>query len=490
LNVNINATVHNIGDLNISNIKVSFYNGNPLLGGTLIGINQTIPFLDIGENYTVNIAWLPPLTGIYTIYVAVDYPTPGAIIEIDEINNIAFKVLEVLEMLPPELYIEAQGDDIILNWTQTGTTLGISHYLIYRATSQTDFDFTNAWVNTSIDNESGEPDPIPLRTMWNDTNAALPDNPNYAEEYYYIIRAVNTLGRVSRTGRTVGKWTRTIPQGVSTFSLPLEPLVPVYTDYYTTDMNAEYIKYIDPATRIWVQHNYLDGPTNNVEMKQGEGYEVKVNISMNYTFTGMPGAMIIYDDDTGFSGFDVTTEAKSLIASVLPNGDVDLSWQEPASMDFGDRYEVYYSDTREGFFGSLGVDYFMIGNILFGTSTITHPNAQADSPGARLYYMVVPFKASGVMGSGTYSIGIWTEEFLSGYDSFGIPLKMSSTYNADWYCKNINGSVGINYFIHTQQRWAWHSTRMPAGAFDPILVMTEGYQISTSNATKFTFIGI
>jgi hypothetical protein len=93
LDLNINATVHNIGDLNISNIKVSFYNGDPLLGGTLIGINQTIPFLEIGDNVTVNITWLPPLSGIYTIFVAVDYPTPGAIIEIDEINNIASKAL-------------------------------------------------------------------------------------------------------------------------------------------------------------------------------------------------------------------------------------------------------------------------------------------------------------------------------------------------------------------------------------------------------------
>ncbi|MEE9152440.1 MAG: hypothetical protein V3U20_11510, partial [Thermoplasmata archaeon] len=60
---------------------------------------------------------------------------------------------------------------------------------------------------------------------------------------------------------------------------------------------------------------------------------------------------------------------------------------------------------------------------------------------------------------------------------------------ADWYCDNIPDTVGINYFIYYQQRWGWHSTRMPAGAYDPILEMTEGYQISTSGPTKFTFIG-
>jgi hypothetical protein len=104
--------------------------------------------------------------------------------------------------------------------------------------------------------------------------------------------------------------------------------------------------------------------------------------------------------------------------------------------------------------------------------------------------MVVPFNAIGIRGASTYSIGIWTEEYLQGYDTFGIPLKLDSNQTADWYCDNIPDTVGINYYIHSEQWWSWHSTRMPAGAYDPILEMTEGYQISTSNFTKFTFIGV
>ena len=104
--------------------------------------------------------------------------------------------------------------------------------------------------------------------------------------------------------------------------------------------------------------------------------------------------------------------------------------------------------------------------------------------------MVVPFNTRGIRGSSTYSIGIWTEEFQAEYDTFGIPLKLSSNQTADWYCDNIPDTVGINYYIVNEQRWSWHPKRMPAGAFDPILVMTEGYQISTSNITKYSFIGI
>jgi len=105
------------------------------------------------------------------------------------------------------------------------------------------------------------------------------------------------------------------------------------------------------------------------------------------------------------------------------------------------------------------------------------------------YYMVVPVNETGFIGASTYSIGIWTEEYLSGYDTFGIPLKQSFIETADWYCDKIPDSVGINYYIRNEQRWGWHSTRMPAGAYDPILEMTEGYQISTWGITKFTFIG-
>ncbi|UCG70195.1 MAG: hypothetical protein JSV09_04030, partial [Thermoplasmata archaeon] len=63
--VKINATIHNFGDVNVTGIKVSFYNGDPSLEGILIDSNVTIPFLDVGENNTVSITWLPPSSGIY-----------------------------------------------------------------------------------------------------------------------------------------------------------------------------------------------------------------------------------------------------------------------------------------------------------------------------------------------------------------------------------------------------------------------------------------
>ncbi len=419
--------------------------------------------------------------GFYTIFLTVEDDDGGITVYITNVT--------VITVAPPTLYINTSqdGEDVILYWDMP-SILGIDHYLIYRSTSQTDFDFNTVWVNTSSDNETGEPAPIPLRTMWNDTKAAYPDDLNYEEQYYYIIRAVNILGQVSSTSRTVGKWTKTFQQGVSTFSLPLEPLQNITIEYCLNDMNASYIKWVDPVSHRWMRHG--DGVVNDTQMKLGEGYKVKFDTQTNYPFTGLPGAMISYDDDSGFLGFDHATEAKYLTIFVEPNGDLNLTWQEPGSMSDG-WYGVYYSNRRDGFFGTFNVSYFLVcPSVIFGNNTITHRDALANESGARLYYMVIPYNASCVRGASTYSIGIWTEEYLQGYDTFGIPLKLDSNQTADWYCDNIPDCVGINYYIHSEQWWSWHSTRMPAEAYDPILLMTEGYQISTSNFTKFTFIGV
>jgi hypothetical protein len=391
--------------------------------------------------------------------------------------------------LTPTLFINvsSDGNDVILYWDLPDYT-DVNHYLIYRSTSRTGFDFNNPWINTLIDIELGESIPIPQRTMWNDTNAALVGDINFEEQYFYIIRAVYDSGTTSGTSRTVGKWTKSFPQGEYAFSLPFKSLYNLTVDYLTTIMNAEYIQYMDSIDNTWRRHNQGDGGINNTVMKLGEGYVVKFTNPTDFTFTGLPGCMISYNN--GFFGFDPITEAECLSVTVLPNGDVNLTWQEPGSMIDG-WYEVYYSNKRDGFFGTFGKDFFLAcATVNFGNNYATHVDANSIDPGSRLYYMVVPFNTSGVRGSSTYTIGIWTEEYSSGYDTFGIPLKIIINHTADWYCDNIPRTVGINYFILDLQEWGWHPTRMSKGAFDPILVMSDGYQISTSSSTKFIFIGI
>ncbi|UCE39255.1 MAG: PKD domain-containing protein [Thermoplasmata archaeon] len=391
----------------------------------------------------------------------------------------------------PELNINVSLDrkDVILYWDPPSNS-GIKYYLIYRSISQTSFDFNDIWVNTSTHYETDELGPIPLRTMWNDTNAADPEDiSNYNEQYYYTMRAMNIVGKTSRNCRTVGKWTKIFPQGVSTFSLPLEPLQLITVDYCLSEMDASYIKWMDPVTHIWNIHE--SSLENDALMTVGDGYEVEFDSETVYTFTGMPGAMIYHINDTEFKGFDPSASAKSLKVTVNQDRSVDISWLAPANMNFGDWYEVYCSYTREGFFGSLGANYFPVGPVVnYGDNETTHVDANANDPGARLYYIVVPYSASGIRGSSTYSIGIWTEDYRCGYDTLGIPLKMKNDYTADWMCDNIPDTEGINYFDNARQKWYWHSAIMPVGAFDTTLKMTEGYQISTTDFTVYTYIGV
>jgi hypothetical protein len=385
--------------------------------------------------------------------------------------------------LPPPTNLTTKvvnnGQNVELEWNPS-ISFVLDHYLIYRADSATGFDFSTPYNSSATWPDS-------KNNIWIDSD---PSVTAVDDDFYYIIRAANfDESDISSTSNTAGVWTKTFEPGISTFSLPLEPFEKKDIEYYCQSMNASYIKWMNLTTHTWMQHDKGDSE-NNTLLELGEGFEVKFDSQTKYTFCGMPGAMIVYDDDIGFLGFDPITEANSLKVSVDVDGNVTLAWQEPSSMISGDWYEVYYSNSRDGFFGTLGVDYDLAGPaISFGTNSTTISGLGAYDPGARLYFMVVPFNASGEKGASTYSIGVWTEEYLGGYDTIGIPLKLSNYQTADWFCDNIPDSVGINYYIYNEQRWGWHSTRMPEGAYDTILEMAEGYQISTSSTTKFTFIG-
>jgi hypothetical protein len=384
---------------------------------------------------------------------------------------------------PPRLYdtINVVGNDVKLEWDEPLSPAS-DYFLIYRATSPMDFDFSTPWVDTSVDIDLGGPlTAVGLRFSWNDTGAADISTP----QYYYCIRTVNNVGQTSTTSRTVGKWTVSFPQGVSTFSLPLEPLdiISPTADYFLNDMGARYIKWMNPATNKWLQHG--DGFINNVILEVGRGYEVAFDTATDYTFTGMPAAMIRHDL-VGFRGFNYDSDAKSLrVTNVNPAGDVTLEWDEPIGMDIFGGYDVYYSTTRDGFDDDSAQ---LLTSLPAFTRVATHQFAAASE--AQYYYMVVAFNETLVEGSSTYSIAVWTEEYNAGYDTMGIPVVLTTNRTADWWCEQINDVVGFNYlFDTTTGEWGWHAQRMPEGAFDPTLVMTEGYQISTKATAKYIFIG-
>jgi subtilase family serine protease len=85
--ITINATVHNIGDLEANSVDVAFFDG---LNGPQIGTTQTIPLILAGQNATMSVIWnIPALQQSHDICVKIDLNND--ITETNESNNVAFK---------------------------------------------------------------------------------------------------------------------------------------------------------------------------------------------------------------------------------------------------------------------------------------------------------------------------------------------------------------------------------------------------------------
>jgi len=92
--IEINASIQNLAGADSSSVTVSFYNGNPLTSGVLIG-SDTITIQRYSSNLS-SVIWNASL-GTSQIYVAVDPPIPtnGTYQEWNESNNLAFKNISV-----------------------------------------------------------------------------------------------------------------------------------------------------------------------------------------------------------------------------------------------------------------------------------------------------------------------------------------------------------------------------------------------------------
>jgi hypothetical protein len=380
---------------------------------------------------------------------------------------------------PPLLRIFYDGTTVVLDWTPPSGQM-VDYYLIYRSTARDNFgDFTTPWINTEIDIDLlGPAFAVGPRSTWNDTTASS------SSEYYYIIRAVNTDGEISPTSNTVGKYDKTFSLGKSSLSLPLEPSYERNVSWYIEQIGSsptDYIKWRDPSTQTWVTHYLSDGfGINDEKMMVGEGYEINLGSPVTYTFSGMPASSVRYLENE-------MPRSNNFMATVT-NGNVILSWDQVPGAD---HYIIYRATSRDGLNSRL---------IPFAAETPTFgPNAWIDwDPktnigGNEFYYVVGAVNSSSMHSSfnTTYAQGVWIGDYPGGYYAFGLPLKTFDydTKIVDEYCDDIPDTVGINYYIVSEQRWGWHRINMPAGAYDEVLGYTKGYQLSTNLPTTYYYVG-
>ena len=177
----------------------------------------------------------------------------------------------------------------------------------------------------------------------------------------------------------------------------------------------------------------------------------------------------------------------NFVLSVIGN-DVSLGWDQVPGAD---HYVIYRATTR------LGLNNRLLSpageTAAFGPNAWTDLDPQTNVGGNEFYYAVGAVNSSSehVCFNTTYVIGMWIANFPAGYSAMGLPVRTfdSGTKTIDQYVDDIPNTVGINYFIYGEQRWAWHRFNMPMGVYDEVIGYSNGYQLSTSAPSSYYFMG-
>jgi parallel beta-helix repeat protein len=379
------------------------------------------------------------------------YPLKEPIIEIPSIP------------LPPYITnLQVVGEDVNITWTLS-PSINVNAYDIYGGSTQTSIDFDSSIFSTPDEG-------APALQSW----AQFPFDVASIPEYYFVLRARNnTLFESSSTSNTAGYYTMNFDEGLNTFSLPLEPFMPISLDAIMTQIGASSASWLDDNDDWWT---YPPSPTPFAEV--GKGYVLNLSGSSSHVFTGMPKSMIMYNDGWGFP-------ANSLVSAVVTGGDVELDWQDIGP---GIEYYVYWSNTSDGFFPGSAGSYMVLNGGMPITSNSYTDFSGASTPGED-YYMIIPYDpVQGSKGSSTYSVGVVTAEF-NGNEMFGLPLKpLWGDKSADWYIEQIPNSLGIVYL--DEGIWKGHFKEFPEGVYDTIIEYGRGYEITTFATSTYSFIGL
>ncbi|RMD45941.1 hypothetical protein D6829_00715, partial [Candidatus Pacearchaeota archaeon] len=146
-NVLINATIHNLGGVDVSGVIVRFYEGDPDNGGTQIGSDKNISINAYSSN-TTSVVWNASI-GPSQIFVIVDPPlsTNGSYTEHNESNNKASKNISVggWNFLYGEiksdsrLFLKDENSSRFIKWNKSD----LSDINIYA----TDYDSQVSWLS-------------------------------------------------------------------------------------------------------------------------------------------------------------------------------------------------------------------------------------------------------------------------------------------------------------------------------------------------------
>lgn len=213
--VTINATVHNDGIVDASDVLVRIFEGDPYFGTQIDG-DKTISTIPWGDSGSVEVAWNATSVGTYDICVVVD--PENAIVEQSELNNQACTKIDVYISQapgPPNMLMAyLSGDElenVTLEWSLSPDDLGglgnVERYDVLRGESYNSnlagyspLDSVPSGASSYVDSHAGEGDP---------------------DNHFYVACAVSPLGNRSCAGTQAGKFARPLTEGPNLVSIPL-----------------------------------------------------------------------------------------------------------------------------------------------------------------------------------------------------------------------------------------------------------------------------
>jgi hypothetical protein len=341
---------------------------------------------------------------------------------------------------PPVLKLRVDDDDIILYWEPSTLedSQDIHHYLIYKSTTKTGFDFSTPWVDTSDDLVNGidpvDGNVIPLRTTWNHTQAV-----NGEIEYYYAIRGVDERANIGYPSNIAGMVTFTFQEGYNTFSLPLEPFETISAsevmegdDFEDTDTIYRY----DADMQRWLAHpKFFPSTITDFELEFGEGYMIFISEdNIKYTFTGAAGTAIRFTQGVGNEPGFVNS-----LAVEVSDSSVQLTWNRTENAT---GYRIFRATERIS--NSSLTDFTMDHVYEAQSDETTWTDTQSTQD--EYYYLVVALDSAGMEKSSTFSFEL--EPNPSRDTTFFTESWFSNDENAIFYYDRIAGTwIGRTRFL-------------------------------------------
>ena len=159
---------------------------------------------------------------------------------------------------------------------------------------------------------------------------------------------------------------------------------------------------------------------NDTTARLGEGYELYLNQTSIFTFSGLPATSVRYLDTKLSAPTDFTLS--------VVNTDVHLSWQPVTDADY---YFIYRTSTRDGFAEPRLTPHVQ----LAASSGTQFTDAGVITADSEYIYALAAVRTSELddyaLNVG-YGIGVKSITYSVGYNSLALPLKTFQNYTTDW----------------------------------------------------------